>query len=159
VTYNEFFKLAERVEDLSRHLYLTLAGHQATPPAIRELLLGLAAEEEEHARRLQLLASTMRRSQWSTQLVQVAEAGLKAAADEFEAFLGEVRTRRRPGDLIQILDRLGRLEERLSFVHAEELARGLGPEAARIFESMARQDRRHQKLLEQVRRSQSSLRA
>jgi rubrerythrin len=159
VTNYEFFKLAERVEDLSRHLYLALADHGSTPPGVRELFLGLAEEEEEHGRRLQLLAASLRGSPWANQIVEAASAGIEAAAREFEVFLVQVKTRRQPGDLLRILDRLVRMEERLSYVHAEELARGAGPGAARLFESMARQDQRHRKLLERVRQGQPVVRA
>jgi rubrerythrin len=154
VTYYEFFKLAERVELLSRQVYLTLADHPATPPGVRELFTGLADEEEEHGRRIQLLATSLRGSTWANQIVKQAEAGIASATREVEDFLIEVQTRRQPGDLIRILDRLVEMEDRLSYVHAEELAVGAGPAAARLFESMAKQDRRHRKLLERVRREQ-----
>jgi rubrerythrin len=159
VTYYDFFKLAQRIEDLSRSIYLALADHDATPPGVRDLFLGLADEEEEHGRRLQLLATSQRGSKWANQIVEVAAAGVQAAALEYEAFLAEAMTRRRPGDLMKLIDRLVQMEERLSFVHAEELAQGAGPEAARLFQSMAKQDRRHQKLLEKVRREQPAPRA
>jgi len=159
VTYYEFFKLAERIEELSRGIYLTLAEHPATPPGVRELFVGLADEEQEHGRRLQLLGNSLRGSAWANQVVEAASAGLQAAALEFENFLSEARTQRQPGDFMRILDRLVQMEERLSFVHAEKLAQGAGPGTARLFESMARQDRRHQKLLERVRREQPGLRA
>ncbi len=150
MTYYEFFKRAERVELLSRQVYLTLAGDRTTPPGVRELFTGLADEEEEHGRRLQLLATSLRGSSWAAQIVKQSEAAIEAADREYERFLIEVETRRRPGDLMQLLDRLVQMESRLAYVHAEELAAGAGPEAARLFESMARQDRRHVKLLERV---------
>ncbi len=159
MTNYEFFKLAERVEDLARHLYLALADHGSTPPGLRVLFLGLAEEEEEHGRRLQVLAASLHGSPWANQIVEAATAGIEAAALEFEVFLVEVKTRRQPGDLPRILDRLARMEERRSFVHAEELARGAGPGAARLFESMARQDQHHRKLLERVRQGQPAARA
>jgi rubrerythrin len=154
VTYFEFFKLAQQIEDLSRSIYLALADHDATPPGLRDLFLGLAAEEEEHGRRLQLLATSQRGSNWANQIVEVAAAGAQTAALQYEAFLVEAKTQRRPGDLMKIIDRLVQMEERLSFVHAEELAQGAGSGAVRLFQSMAKQDRRHQKLLEKVRREQ-----
>lgn len=154
MTYYEFFKLAERIEGLSASLYLELADHPTTPPGVRELFHGLADEEKEHGRRLQLLATSLRGTAWGNQLVAQASTGLEAAAAEFEAFLNEARTQRQTGDLMKILDRLVLMEARLSFVHAEELAQGGGPNVERLFESMARQDRRHQKLLERVRRDQ-----
>ncbi len=152
MTNYEFFKQAERVEVLAHRLYETLAAHESTPPGVRELFLGLAAEEQEHGRRIQLLAAALRGSAWANQLVTQAAAGIQAAANEYQAFLAEASTQRRPGDLMGILDRLVKLEERLSHVHAEELARGAGPTTARLFESMAKQDRRHQKLLEGLRK-------
>jgi rubrerythrin len=156
LTYYEFFKLAERVELLSRQVYLTLADHPVTPPGVRELFLGLADEEAEHGRRIQLLATSLRGSTWANQIVKQAEAGLEAATREYEGFLIEVETRRRPGDLMRLLDRLVQMEDRLSFVHAEELAAGAGPAAARLFEAMAKQDRRHRKLLERARKLESA---
>jgi rubrerythrin len=151
VTYFEFFKMAGRVELLSRQAYLTLAAHPTTPPSVRELFNGLADEEAEHGRRIELLATSQRGSSWANQIVKQSEASIEAAAQEFETFLAEVQNRRQPGDLMRILDRLVQMEDRLSYVHAEELAAGAGPMAARLFESMARQDRRHLKLLERVR--------
>jgi rubrerythrin len=156
VTYYQFFKLAERIEELSRQVYLTMADSQGTPPGVRELFAGLADEEAEHGRRIQLLATSLRGSSWANQIVKQAEAGLESAAHEFETLLAEVQTSRQPGDLMVILDRLVEMEDRLSFVHAEELASGAGPGAARLFESMAKQDRRHRKLLERVRRNEST---
>jgi rubrerythrin len=154
VTYYEFFKLTERVELLSSQVYLTLAEDQATPPGLRTLFTGLADEEEEHGRRLQLLASSLRGSIWAVQIVKQAEASIEAASREYENFLIEVQTRRRPGDLMRLLDRLVQMEDQLSYVHAEELAAGAGPAAARLFASMAKQDRRHVKLLELVTQEQ-----
>jgi rubrerythrin len=156
LTYYEFFKRAEQVELLSRQVYQALADHPATPPGVRELFSGLADEEEEHARRIQLLATTLRGSSWSNQIVKQSEGGIEAAAREYEALLVEVTTRRQPGDLMRLLDRLVQMEDRLSFVHAEELAAGAGPAAARLFEAMAKQDRRHRKLLERARRVESA---
>jgi rubrerythrin len=154
LTYYEFFKLAERVELLSRQVYLTLTEDPTTPPGVRELFTGLADEEAEHGRRIQLLATSLRGSSWANQIVKNSEAAIESANREYETFLIEVQTRRRPGDLMRLLDRLVQMESRLSYVHAEELAAGAGPAAARLFESMAKQDRRHAKLLERVVREQ-----
>jgi rubrerythrin len=154
VTNYEFFKLAEQVEDLSRRLYLTLAEHESTPPGVRELFMGLADEEEQHRQRLQLLGTTLKNSPWANQLVREQATGIEAAAAEFSAFLAEVKGGRRPGDLMGILDRLVKVEHRLEYVHAEKLSAGAEPGVARLFEEMARQDRRHQKLLERLRAGQ-----
>jgi rubrerythrin len=151
MTSYEFFRLAERIEDLARHLYLVLADHHATPPGVRQLLLGLAEEEEEHGRRIQLLAASLRGSTWTDRIVSQSAASMRAAATEFERVLAEIRSRRRPGDLMAILDRLVEMEDRLAFVHAEDLAQAAGPEVARLFEALARQDQRHRKLLERAR--------
>jgi rubrerythrin len=156
MTSHEFFKLAERIEDLARSLYLVLADHSATPPGVRQLLLGLADEEEEHARRIQLLSASLRGSTWTSQLVDEAAAGMRSAAVEFERFLASARNRRVPGDLMKILDRLVEMEARLAFVHAEDLAQGAAPAVARLFEALARQDQRHRKLLERARQAPGS---
>jgi rubrerythrin len=155
MTTNDFFKLAERVEGLSRELYLALADHGSTPPGVRDLFLGLAEEEEQHAKRLGLLASSLRGSTWATQVMKSAAEGMRAAAAEYGSFLVEARSRRRPGDLLEILDRLVAMEDRLAFVHAEELAKGTEPKVARLFEALAKQDRRHRRLLERARQGQS----
>jgi rubrerythrin len=159
MTNYEFFKLAEQVEELSRRLYLVLADHASTPPGVRELFQGLADEEEQHRQRLQLLAATLKNSPWASQLVREKAAGIEGAAAEFQAFLAEVTGGRRLGDLMGILDRLVKMEQRLSFVHAEQLAAGAGPGVSRLFDEMARQDRRHQKLLERLRKGQPPGRA
>jgi hypothetical protein len=86
----------------------------------------------------------------------VAETGLQQVAAELETFLVEARTRRRPGDLVRILDRLVTMEERFAFVHAEELSKGAEPGVARLFASLAKQDQRHRKLLERARAGQAS---
>jgi rubrerythrin len=151
MTSYEFFKLAERIEDLARNLYVVLAEHRATPPGVRQLLLGLAEEEEEHGKRIQLLAASLRGSTWTSQIVDRVGAKMEAAAAEFQVFLAEARGRRAPGDLMAILDRLVRMEERLAFVHAEDLVQGVEPRVARLFESLARQDQRHRTLLERAR--------
>jgi len=55
-----------------------------------------------------------------------------------------------------MLDRLVTMEERFTFVHAEELAKGAEPSVARLFESLAKQDKRHVQLLQRARRDQGS---
>jgi hypothetical protein len=93
----------------------------------------------------------MRGSAWAGQLARQAGEGLQAVATELEAFLQEVKARRRPGDLVRILDRLVDMETRFAFVHAESLVSGGDPGAARLFASLAKQDQRHGKLLERAR--------
>jgi rubrerythrin len=156
MTSYECFKLAERIEVLAHDLYVTLAAHQSTPAGLRLVFSGLAEEEEHHGQRIQLLAASLRGSAWANQVASVAETGLQQVAAELETFLVEARTRRRPGDLVRILDRLVTMEERFAFVHAEELSKGAEPGVARLFASLAKQDQRHRKLLERARAGQAS---
>jgi len=151
VTSHEFFKLAELIEILARDIYLRLAEHRSTPLGLRQVFTQLADEEERHGQRIRLMATSLRGSASVFQLVKAATAGLQSVCAELEAFLGEVTSRRQPGDLPRLLERLVEMEVRFAFVHAEELTRAAAPEVARLFASLAKQDARHRKLLEQAR--------
>jgi rubrerythrin len=151
VTSHEFFKLAELIETLARDIYLRLAEHRSTPAGLSQLFTQLADEEEHHGQRIRLMATSLRGSSSVFQLVKAATAGLQSVATELQAFLLEVTTRRQPGDLPRLLERLVEMEERFSFVHAEELTKVAAPDAARLFASLAKQDVRHRRLLEKVR--------
>jgi rubrerythrin len=152
MTSYEFFKLAERIELLARDLYAELADEPATPPGLRKIFLGLADEEQGHAQRIQLLAGTSRGAAWLDQLNREAGAALAAVTKEMEAFISRLKARRRPDDLVVVLDQLVEMETRFASVHAEELAKLAEPSVAKLFAALAKQDQRHRTLLEEARR-------
>jgi rubrerythrin len=151
VTTRECFQLAERIEILARDLYAELALHPGASHALRELMRRLADEEEHHAQRIHLLASTQRKEQWSEERLPPIAGDLQGVAREQEALLRRARTERLPSDLPALFDELVAMEVRFSFVHAEELTRAAEPEVGRFFATLARQDGWHRQLLQKMR--------
>lgn len=155
MTTFEFFQLAAHVEELARDTYLALAAHQGTPKDLAETLRGLAAEEEEHARRVRLLGDSLAGGGWPDGLTRLLAEKVQGAALAHQHLLWEVRSRRRPGDLEALLARLADMEVRLGFTHAEQLAKVADHRIASFFATLAKQDRRHAALLDAARRAGS----
>ena len=150
-TTAQCIRAAERVEMLAAELYESLAVAFAQAPWLRQLFEDLAGEERQHAMRIRLLERHQGASGWLPGAMEPICRDLDAMAEELESARALFRL---PGALrspTAVLERVGAIERRFGTLHAEELARDASPEVARLFLSLASQDERHRKMLEQAR--------
>lgn len=147
MTTYECFRTAERIEHLTAEIYATLAVAGWADDETRARFRRLSDEELQHAARIRLLGASQRHSRTLFAGVKELEGELRAALREAERLLAEVRAGGWGSDPAAVNGRLAAMEERLSDVHAEQLARAEDPAVARFFEALARQDREHRVLL------------
>jgi rubrerythrin len=143
--YDIFLK-AEQAERLAAEVYLAIA--EAFPDAAEAALLKrLAAEEEQHAARIRLLASRYRHVPRLFDNVDFKLQALDQGLAESEALRAEVAGGRWARDLPGLLAKLVELEKRWAGSHADMLAAGADPRIADFFRQLAAQDRAHAALL------------
>jgi len=144
--YDVFLK-AEQAERLAGAIYLAIA--EAFPDAPEApLLRRLAAEEEQHAVRVRLLASRYRHAPRLFDNVEFKLRALDEALAESEQLRLEIADGRWSRDLESLLGRLVEMEKRGASSHADVLAQGADPRIAEFFRQMAAQDRAHIALLQ-----------
>ncbi|HQR29839.1 MAG TPA: hypothetical protein PLL32_05475 [Anaeromyxobacteraceae bacterium] len=149
-TTAQCIRAAERVEMLAAELYESLAVAFAEAPWLRQLFEGLASEERQHAMRIRLLERHQGANAWLPEAMEPICRDLDAMAKELESVRARLLL---PGALRSptvVLERVREIERRFGSLHAEELARSASPEVARLFRSLALQDERHRKLLEEA---------
>jgi rubrerythrin len=140
----DLFKRAERVEQLAAEIYATLAAQFRDDAATRALFQRLAAEEEQHAARVRLLAGTYRSEpRLRVNGVEVLDACVASG----EAVLAAIRAGEWGDDVADIKRRLSELEARCAHAHAEILAANGGSALADFFRQLAEQDDAHVELL------------
>lgn len=150
-TTAQCIRAAERVEMLAAELYESLAVSFAEAPWLRELFAGLAAEERQHAMRIRLLERHQGVNAWLPEALGPICRDLDAMAEELESTRARLRL---PGALRSptvVLERVCDIERRFGTLHAEELCRSASPEVVRLFRSLALQDERHRRLLDEAR--------
>ncbi|HQR30545.1 MAG TPA: hypothetical protein PLL32_09050 [Anaeromyxobacteraceae bacterium] len=150
MTTEECFEAAVQVEDLMRDLYLRLASARASDPRARELFVRLAAEEEQHAQRIRLLARHQGPGTWARDTAARIREELQAMSGELRSIAREIGERGAalPGDAL--LDKVIEAERRAGVIHAEVLARTAEIEVQMLFWALARQDVHHEALLRSV---------
>jgi rubrerythrin len=147
VTPEECLEAAVRLEMHAHDLYRSLASRYFERADLHELFLKLAAEEEEHARRIRALArNPLGSAAWDDRTRSRVAGQMRAMEAEAVAMLVRSSGQKpdRPDDLIRsVID----FERRFGLVHAEELAPLFAPEAQATFLALAAQDERHRALL------------
>ena len=147
MTTHECFEAAVQVEDLMRDLYLRLAATRGDDPRSRELFLRLAAEEEQHAQRIRLLARHQGPGTWASETAARIQSELGAVSGELQAIAREIGEQGDglPGDAL--LRKVIEAERHAGVIHAEVLARSTEIEVQMLFWALARQDVHHEALL------------
>lgn len=151
MTTHECFQKAERIEAIAHEIYTRLASEFAGDAAAAADFRTLADEEAQHAKRIQLLGRTMRGKVAFTSDAlpkQELEEGLAQA----EQLLVEVAAGAWGRDLDQVTERMLAMEERFAVFHAEMMARSADPSVQKLFDGLAKQDRHHKALIEQIRK-------
>lgn len=126
-------------------LYLEMAARSEGQPWLRDLLRGLAAEEDQHAKRIRLLERTRTGAGWGNAELEAVGIGLRRAhgvIDEMEASVASGRIAR--GGAIAACETILSIERTLGALHAEMIAGALAPEVRNLFETLAKQDAHHQ---------------
>jgi rubrerythrin len=136
---------AERIERLSARAYAALATAFRDDAGAAALFARLRAEEEQHATRIRLLASHYRHQPKTR--VHADAAALEASAAEVDRAVAEIEAGAWGFDFEAAVRRVAALEERLSDVHADLMARTANPAIRAFFEALAKQDEAHAALL------------
>jgi len=150
VNIQECFQTAARIEILLRDLYAGLARCFRTNPHLYESFLCLASEEEQHALRIRLLALHRRGVTWTDDAIDRIRGDLLTTVAELSAMAREVRRSSDGRSAGPVLRKVIEVERRCGSIHAEGLARSADPEVRGFFASLAKQDVRHERLLEQA---------
>jgi rubrerythrin len=140
--------LAIRVERTAERLYRLLAERFADAPEEHALFLRLAAEEAEHALRLELLGTTLARKPGARLHLDVERTERALREGEVLATLLAPPHPRPPRAEARRL--AARLEERFAQVHAHQLAGQDDPDLREFFRVFVNQDRAHAALLRGV---------
>jgi rubrerythrin len=140
----DLFKRAERVEQLAAEIYAALAVRFRDDAGAHLLFRRLAAEEEQHAARVRLLAGTYRSDpRLRVNGVEILDACVASG----EAVLAAIRAGEWGDDVAGVKSRLAELEVSCSHAHAEILAANGGSALADFFRQLAEQDEAHVELL------------
>lgn len=141
----QLFQRAERVEWLSARVYGALKLRFEGDTAARSLFVRLEAEEEQHAKRVRLLAAHYSHDRALTVDADAGDLELCAAACE-EA-IAEIEAGAWGTDLAEVKRRLFELETRLVRAHADLLARNAIPALRDFLAQLAALDTEHLALL------------
>lgn len=143
-------RAAVELERRSAALYRSLAVRFPDPPWFRELLEGLAVEEDQHALRIRMLERLHPGALGGPEdLDRAGRALQEALARTLE--VEEVVARSLAPSPRVLVDAIARLEETTGGAHAEVLAAAAAPEVRKLFESLAAQDRNHGSVLARAR--------
>jgi hypothetical protein len=137
----QLFQRAERVERLCSLVYLTLAERFRHDAEACALFTRLAAEEEQHANRVRLVAAHYRND---PKLPICADlGGLEACAAECEQAVAEIQAGSWGTDLDEVRRRVFDIEIHMAQAHADLLARNASPELREFLAQLAQQDDAH----------------
>lgn len=150
MTTEECFEAAVHVEDLMRDLYLRLAAARGDDPRARELFVRLAAEEEQHAQRIRLLARHQGPGTWARETAARITAELRAMSGELRTIAREIGEQGAGLPKDALLQKVIEAERRAGVIHAEVLARSAEIDVQMLFWALARQDVHHEALLRSV---------
>ncbi len=150
MTPKECLEAAARIEVLVQTIYGGLASRYADRPALRDLFLRLAAEEEQHAYRIRTLSRHDVQAAWDDGTAANLPALLGAMEAELASMAAEEAEGPGSGSPRSILLRVIDFESRFASIHAEYLARSVEPGVQGLFSALAMQDRHHMELLEQA---------
>ncbi len=150
MTTEECFEAAVQVENLMRDLYLRLAAARADDPRARELFARLAAEEEQHAQRIRLLARHQGPGTWARDTAARIAAELGAMSRELLSITRELGEQGAGLSRDALLQKVIEAERRAGVIHAEVLARTADIDVQMLFWALARQDVHHEALLRSV---------
>jgi hypothetical protein len=147
-TASTFLRAAERMEAVAQALYTDLSISFSENPDLRWLFQRLAAEEEQHALRIRLLARYQGKFNWPRDILEQFCGGCDAMIAEMETMRRELGPFPASNETAVVLGRLAALEERFALVHAQDLARYAGPDVHALFASLAVQDAAHRVLIQ-----------
>ena len=150
MTTEECFEAAVQVEHLMRDIYFGLADRYAGEPARREMFLLLAAEEEQHAHRIRLLARTQDAGTWAKETAARIARNLDDMSAELLAMVAELGDDFEGAPRENLLRRVMEAEHHCSSIHAEVLAETAEIDVQMLFSALAKQDVRHKTMLEQA---------
>jgi len=150
MTTEECFEAAVQVEHLMRDIYVGLADRYAGEPARREMFLLLAAEEEQHAHRIRLLARTQDAGTWAKETAARIARNLDDISAELLAMVAELGDDFEGAPRENLLRRVMEAEHHCSSIHAEVLAETAEIDVQMLFSALAKQDVRHKTMLEQA---------
>ena len=137
---------AERVEALAAQLYAAMATRFDVESKGRSLFERLAREEQQHALRVRMLASQVRKRN----VVEIEEpADLDGMIPYLENLILSVGKSDGMADLERAIGFCVALENKLAGVHASKLCRA-HPDLFEVFEALARADREHCSLLQSI---------
>ncbi len=148
MTSEECFEAAVQVENLMRDVYVRLADRYAVESRLRETFLRLAAEEEQHAHRIRLLAKCQGQGTWAEDTARRISKDLHEMSGDLLDMVKDLEEDWEGGAARNVLHRVMQAEERCSAIHAEVLARTAEIDVQMLFWSLARQDVHHKQLLE-----------
>jgi rubrerythrin len=127
-------------------LYTGLAERFAAQAWLRDLLLGLAAEEEQHAMRVRMLERIQVGVPWRPEVLQKLCADVQRAIDEIRdfqvAFAGPF-----PIEPEEVLEAILRIERSFVGLHAEMMSSSASPAVSQVFRSLSAQDAHHRALI------------
>lgn len=144
---HEGFRLAEGIELASADIYDVMARRYRYLPEVAAVLSRLKEEELQHAYRLCTLFRRLRGSRMEVH-VRLDDDELRALLADAERFLAELREEDLPAHVA--ISRMVALEERFACAHAEHIAAGADPSTRALFEALAKQDRAHAVMLEEL---------
>jgi rubrerythrin len=147
-TITGFLAAAERMETVAHQLYEDLAIAYAGQPELHQLFRRLAAEEAQHAMRIRLLQRHRGNSLWPRDVLERFGHDVDLMVAEMEAIRRELGMTPPPEDPTDLLRRLAAMEDRSRSIHAQDLARHAGPEAEKLFSTLALQDSAHRVLIQ-----------
>ena len=150
MTTEECFEAAVQVEHLMRDIYVGLAERYAREPERREMFLVLAAEEEQHAHRIRLLARTQDAGTWARDTAARIARSLDGMSAELLAMVAELSDDFEGAPREELLRRVMEAENHCSSIHAEVLAQTAEIDVQMLFSALAKQDVRHKTMLEQA---------
>jgi hypothetical protein len=143
-TYH-LFQRAERVEWLSARVYGALKERFPEDSEAHALFARLEAEEEQHAKRVRLLAADYFRDRTLT--VEADPGELDLCVGECERAIGEIESGAWGTDVAEVKRRCLALEERLVRAHADLLTRHADSPLRDFLAQLAYLDMAHVQLL------------
>lgn len=147
-TASTWMQAAQRMETVAQGLYADLSVAFSEHPRLRRLFQRLAAEEEQHAMRIQLLQRHGGKFAWPRDVLERFCGQCDAMAAEIEVLRKELGPFPASNDAMSVLRRLAEMEDRFCSIHAQDLARNAGPEVQALFASLATQDSAHRELIQ-----------
>jgi rubrerythrin len=147
MTTEECFEAAVQVENLMRDVYAGLAARYRGDPAKVKLFRGLAAEEEQHAQRIRLLARHQDGGAWAEKTAARIAESLGQMSTRLLAVVAELGEDSEGAPREDLLRRVMDAEDVCSSIHAEVLAETGDIDVQLLFSALAKQDVRHKELL------------